>query len=57
MSRLEIWIKDTEEEIIALLVKTAHELKKCVIVVTHSNTFAQQVDKIVLLEKGKIKNS
>ncbi len=49
--------EDTEGEIIALLVKTAHELKKCVIVVTHSNILAQQADKIILLEKGKIKSS
>lgn len=44
----------TEKEIIKLLVKTAHELKKCVIVVTHSNTLAKQVDEIIRLEKGKI---
>lgn len=44
----------TETEIIDLLYKSAHEMEKCVIVVTHSDTLAGRADRAVKLENGKI---
>lgn len=44
----------TETEIINLLYKSAHEMGKCVIVVTHSNTLAARADHVIKLENGKI---
>ena len=45
--------KKTETEIINLLYKSAHEMGKCVIVVTHSNVLAERADQIIKLENGK----
>lgn len=45
--------KKTETEIINLLYKSAHEMGKCVIVVTHSSILAERADQIVKLEDGK----
>lgn len=42
----------TADEIITLLKKTAHELGKCVIVVTHSRHLAEEADQVL-----EIKNS
>lgn len=44
----------TANEIIDLLRKTAHELGKCVIVVTHSNDLANKADEIIKIENGSI---
>lgn len=46
--------EDTATGIIALLEKSAHELNKCVIVVTHSNELARQADVVLRLKKGNI---
>lgn len=42
----------TANEIIALLKRTAHELGKCVIVVTHSKHLAEEADKIIQIKDG-----
>lgn len=42
------------EDIIEILQKSAHELKKCVIIVTHSKAVAKAADKILEINKGKI---
>ena len=44
----------TADEIIALLKKTAHELGKCVIVVTHSKHLAEEADEILEIKNGAI---
>ena len=44
--------EDTAAEIIEILKECAHKMGKCVVVVTHSNDFAKQVD-VVLAEKGR----
>ena len=46
--------ENTAEEIIGLLKKSAHELKKCVIVVTHSNLLADEADKVIEIKNGKL---
>ena len=46
--------EDTAEEIIELLKKTAHELGKSVIVVTHSKLLAEEADKIYEIKNGKL---
>jgi putative ABC transport system ATP-binding protein len=45
---------DTAQEIIKILVNLAHDDGKCVIVVTHSEDFANQADIIVRLKDGKL---
>ena len=44
----------TADEIIALLKKTAHELGKCVIVVTHSKHLAEEADVVLKIDNGRI---
>ena len=44
----------TTGEIIELLKQTAHELGKCVIVVTHSREVAQAADHILKLDHGTL---
>ena len=44
----------TADEIIALLKKTAHELGKCVVVVTHSKRLAEEADEILEIKNGAI---
>lgn len=46
--------ENTAEEIITLLKKTAHELRKCVIVVTHSKHLADEADEVIQIKDGKI---
>ncbi len=46
--------EQTAEGIIALLKRTAHELGKCVIVVTHSKYLANEADEIVQIADGMI---
>ena len=46
--------ENTAEEIIGLLKKSANELKKCVIVVTHSNLLADEADKVIEIKNGKL---
>ena len=44
----------TADELIALLKKTAHELGKCVVVVTHSKHLAEEADEILEIKNGAI---
>ena len=44
----------TADEIIKLLKKTAHELGKCVIVVTHSRHMAEEADEVLEIKNGNI---
>ena len=44
----------TAEGLIDLLKRTAHEIGKCVIVVTHSRRLAKESDRIIQLENGTI---
>ena len=46
--------EQTAEGIVALLKHTAHELGKCVIVVTHSKYLANEADEIVQIRNGRI---
>ncbi|MDD6223856.1 MAG: ABC transporter ATP-binding protein [bacterium] len=45
--------KETEEEIVKILIDLAHKEKKCVIIVTHSNNVAKQTDVVFELKKAK----
>ena len=44
----------TADEIIALLKRTAHELGKCVIVVTYSKRLAEEADEIIQIKDGNL---
>lgn len=46
--------EDTAAEIIEILKECAHKMGKCVVVVTHSNDFAKQVDAVLKLKKGEL---
>ena len=46
--------EDTAGEITGILKESAHELNKCVIVVTHSNKLAAQADVILKLKCGNL---
>ena len=46
--------EQTAKGIIELLKQTAHELGKCVIVVTHSKYLANEADEIIKINDGKI---
>ena len=45
--------KETEEEILKIFNRLAHEEKKCVIIVTHSPNVCQSVDEVFELKKSK----
>ena len=47
--------EETAAEIIELLKRTAHELGKCVIVVTHSKQLAGEADEVLEMKEGKLK--
>ena len=47
--------EDTAGEIIELIKKTAHELGKCVIVVTHSRQLAREADEVLELDHGTLR--
>jgi len=47
--------EETAAEIIELLKRTAHELGKCVIVVTHSKQLAGEADEILEMKEGKLR--
>ena len=49
--------EDTAAEVISILKECAHEMNKCVIIVTHSNDLAKQADTIFRLKKGKLLQS
>ena len=46
--------EDTAAEIVEILKQSAHEMNKCVVVVTHSNELAKQADVIFKLRKGSV---
>lgn len=46
--------EDTAGDIIGILKESAHELNKCVIVVTHSNELAAQADAVLKLKRGSL---
>ena len=45
--------EDTAAEITEVLKNCAHQMNKCVIIVTHSNDLAKQADMVFRLKKGK----
>lgn len=45
---------NTAMEIIGILKKNAHDLNKCVVIVTHSMLIAKEADKVFWLENGKL---
>ncbi len=46
--------EDTATEIISILKECACQMKKCVVIVTHSNELAKQADVILRLKKGQL---
>ena len=46
--------EDTATEIISILKECAHQMEKCVVIVTHSNELAKQADVILRLKKGQL---
>lgn len=46
--------KDTAGDITEILKESAHQMKKCVVVVTHSNELAKQADVRFRLKKGEL---
>ena len=44
----------TAAEIIEILKECAHQMNKCVVVVTHSNDFAKKADVVLRLKKGEL---
>ena len=46
--------EDTAVEITSILKECAHQMNKCVIIVTHSNELAKQADVILKLRKGEL---
>lgn len=46
--------EDTAAEITAMLKECAHQMNKCVVIVTHSNELAKQADVVFRLKKGEL---
>lgn len=46
--------EDTAVEITRMLKECAHQMNKCVVIVTHSNDLAKQADAILRLKKGEL---
>ncbi len=46
--------EDTAAEITAILKECAHQMNKCVVIITHSNELAKQADVIFRLKKGDL---
>ena len=46
--------EDTAAEIMRILKECAHQMNKCVIIVTHSNDLAKQADQTLWLKKGEL---
>lgn len=49
--------EDTATEITAMLKECAHQMNKCVVIVTHSNELAKQADVVFQLKRGELKMS
>lgn len=47
--------KETENDILNLLISLAHNDNKCVIIISHSNKVKERVDVVYYLVNGKIK--
>ena len=47
--------EDTAAEIISILKECAHQMKKCVVIVTHSNELAKQADVVFRIKKGQLR--
>lgn len=48
--------EDTASEVANLLKECAHQMGKCVVIVTHSNDLAKQADVILRLKKGELQS-
>ena len=46
--------EDMAKDITEILKESAHQMKKCVVVVTHSNELARQADVVFRLKKGEL---
>lgn len=46
--------EETAEEIIEIFKECAHQMNKCVVIVTHSSDFAKQADVVLKLKKGVV---
>ena len=46
--------EDTAADITAILKEGAHQMNKCVVIVTHSNELARQADVVFRLKKGQL---
>ena len=46
--------EDTAADITAILKECAHQMNKCVVIVTHSNEIARQADVVFRLKKGQL---
>ena len=46
--------EDTSGDITEILKESAHQMNKCVVVVTHSNELAKQADVVFRLKKGEL---
>ena len=46
--------EDTAAEVTAMLKECAHQMQKCVVIVTHSNDLAKQADVVLRLKKGQL---
>ena len=49
--------EDTVAEITNILKECAHQMNKCVVIVTHSNELAKQADVVLQLNRGELKKS
>jgi putative ABC transport system ATP-binding protein len=47
--------EDTADEIANILKECAHQMNKCVVIVTHSNELAKQADEVLQLNRGEMK--
>ncbi len=47
--------EDTAAEITAMLKECAHQMNKCVVIVTHSHELAKQADVVFQLKRGELK--
>ena len=47
--------EDTAAEIANILKECAHQMNKCVVIVTHSNELAKQADEVLQLNRGEMK--
>lgn len=46
--------EDTARDITQILKESAHQMGKCVVVVTHSNELAKQADVVLRLKRGEL---